>query len=229
MDEKDGAISEVERRRWELELSASIVAHDLRNYLQTIMLKVEELELQLGDSTPVVKESIATLRFHLDRMGTLLRFLGLPQEMTDDPLVPILQQIAGQVVVESEDLKIKFHVDEDNLSLRVHGGYLLPMVFGNVFQNCAVHGGNHVQVEINKKNDNAEILISDDGSDIPESIKNQLFQLGTSTKGGGLGLYLAKCILDIHEGSIEYVETNSTKGACFRILLPLLNTIQHYP
>jgi signal transduction histidine kinase len=113
--------------------------------------------------------------------------------------------------------------DEEAKQMRVVGGHLLPMVFANLFMNSVVHAGNNVKVEVRIKKDGneAKIIIGDDGPGIDPNIRDKLFQKGVSTGGGGLGLYLTREILKIHDGTIELIESDEFQGAVFQIRMLL--------
>ena len=81
-----------------------------------------------------------------------------------------------------------------------------------------------------KKLDNSSIQISvaDNGIGVPENMKSKLFnkfvQMENRTnkkeKGTGLGLVVAKGIVEAHGGKI-WVEDNEPKGAVFSFTLPI--------
>ena len=68
-----------------------------------------------------------------------------------------------------------------------------------------------------------KISVSDNGSCIPHSIKDKIFQPFFTTKptgqGTGLGLSLAYDIVKAHGGELK-VETKAGEGSEFIILLP---------
>jgi signal transduction histidine kinase len=72
--------------------------------------------------------------------------------------------------------------------------------------------------------DKIEISIADNGSGIPESIKDKIFQPFFTTKptgqGTGLGLSLAYDIIKAHGGEIK-VESMQNEGTSFIITLPI--------
>ena len=213
-----------ERLSKELDLCTTIVSHDMKNYLQQVFFKIDEIERCIDNPDESVSLKMEQLRSMLRRMGNLLGFMSLPSKLTDDPMAYIIEQIAAHVEGIFEGLHIAVEAKAQERDLRVQGGHLLPMVFANLFMNSVEHGGKEVRVEIRArdKENQAEIVISDDGPGIDSSIKEKLFQKGASTTGGGLGLYLIREILRIHEGTIEFFNSDRYNGAAFRILLPLI-------
>jgi two-component system NtrC family sensor kinase len=73
-----------------------------------------------------------------------------------------------------------------------------------------------------------QISVSDNGSGIPEAIKDKIFQPFFTTKptgqGTGLGLSLAYDIIKAHEGELK-VETVDGEGSTFIIQLPFVNML----
>jgi signal transduction histidine kinase len=69
-----------------------------------------------------------------------------------------------------------------------------------------------------------ELLICDVGGGVPEDIKQKIFEPYFTTKsaksGTGLGLYIAKSIIEKHQNGTITVE-NRDGGACFTIRLPI--------
>ncbi|MCH6236805.1 ATP-binding protein, partial [Cognataquiflexum rubidum] len=80
-----------------------------------------------------------------------------------------------------------------------------------------------VKVSTMKNGDNLEIIVSDNGPGIPDSIKSKIFQPFFTTKptgqGTGLGLSLSYDIVKAHGGEIK-VDSEEGKGTTFIILLP---------
>jgi len=80
-----------------------------------------------------------------------------------------------------------------------------------------------VTVETKKLNDTIEIRVSDNGTGMPQSIIDKIFQPFFTTKpsgeGTGLGLSLSYDIIKAHGGKLK-VETKEGEGSTFIILLP---------
>lgn len=84
-----------------------------------------------------------------------------------------------------------------------------------------------IEVQFKCANDKLYIEISDNGTGIPESILDRIFEPyfttkdsdKESTKGTGLGLYMSKTIVEQHMGGKLYV-SNQDHGAIFTIEIP---------
>lgn len=98
--------------------------------------------------------------------------------------------------------------------------------FDSVIENLANNAINHgkadkIDVLIEEKGNFCEVRIANNGLNIPEEIKEKLFEEGFSygeRKGSGLGLYIAKKTIERYGGSIE-VENNEPNGAVFILTL----------
>ncbi|MBI3994222.1 MAG: hybrid sensor histidine kinase/response regulator [Candidatus Lambdaproteobacteria bacterium] len=77
-----------------------------------------------------------------------------------------------------------------------------------------------------------EIAVTDDGPGIAESERTRIFEKyassDRSTGGNGLGLYIARKVVDLHAGRI-WVEPTPSGGASFRIRLPLVFQSADFP
>ncbi|MFC1622313.1 sensor histidine kinase [Patescibacteria group bacterium] len=89
-------------------------------------------------------------------------------------------------------------------------------------------GGSVVITSRNIDNKSVEVGVSDTGRGIPEDMKGKLFNKfvqveaedGEKGKGSGLGLVIAKGIIEAHGGSI-WIEDNKPKGTKLLFTLPL--------
>jgi two-component system, NtrC family, sensor kinase len=84
-----------------------------------------------------------------------------------------------------------------------------------------MHGEGKIEVEIGSRNDQARIVVSDTGCGIPPHQLAHIFRPFYTTKGNGtgLGLSLARRIVEEHHGRIE-VNSIVGKGSKFEVVLP---------
>ena len=103
----------------------------------------------------------------------------------------------------------------------------LYQVWLNLMDNAIKYSRKNSNIRVYLKNDNAgqTIMISDEGigmtEDVADRIFDKFYQSDTSrkTKGNGLGLALAKQIIELHHGTIK-VNSSPNKGSNFKIFLP---------
>lgn len=79
-----------------------------------------------------------------------------------------------------------------------------------------------IQILVGSKADSAELYFSDNGPGIPKSLASRVFDPMFSLKesGGGMGLTVAKGLIEQHGGSIRVIVDGRRRGAHFCITLP---------
>lgn len=102
---------------------------------------------------------------------------------------------------------------------------LFSWVIENMIKNAvdAMSGKGKITIELKEKGSYAVIDITDTGKGIPKGKMRDIFRPGYSTKtrGWGLGLSLAKRIIEkYHKGKISVKQSEPGIGTTFRILLP---------
>ncbi|MGV9170874.1 MAG: PAS domain-containing sensor histidine kinase, partial [Promethearchaeia archaeon] len=207
----------------ELELYASLLLHDLKNDLSAILGTLDILRMLLTDSDDEVRRTISSADAVCERMNNLLTTLSRPAESVETNLYNLIDAIAAQTTKEEPELTIDIDVGPDAREARIPASRLLPMVFENLFRNSLafLEENPTIRVRISEKNGMVEALISDNGPGVTEEIRDKLFERGTSTRGGGMGLYLSKQIVEGLGGSMELVDTPPSTGATFQIVLPM--------
>jgi signal transduction histidine kinase len=86
----------------------------------------------------------------------------------------------------------------------------------------ALTGGGRIDVAIGVRNDMAFVEVRDTGPGIPPEIRNRVLEpfFTTKTRGGGLGLPLARRTADVHGGSLD-LEFPTDGGTCVTLRLPV--------
>jgi two-component system, OmpR family, sensor kinase len=112
--------------------------------------------------------------------------------------------------------------------LMVYGdASLLSQVLGNLVSNAVKYSAIGAPVRIKSSQDGAHVAVAieDHGIGIPDTDRERVFERyyrGSNTSGivgSGVGLYLVKTIMDLHQGSI-LVESRENKGSRFTLRLP---------
>jgi signal transduction histidine kinase len=99
----------------------------------------------------------------------------------------------------------------------------LAQVVGNLIENALRHGAGTVTVTVEPSDVGAVVSVADEGDGIPPQAQSRIFTKfwrGGSRGGTGLGLYIAKGIVEAHGGSIE-VGHSPAGGALLRFELPV--------
>lgn len=118
-----------------------------------------------------------------------------------------------------------------SLRAMVRGGDL-RRVLQNLLDNAARYApdGSSVRVAVSRQDggdrrEGVRLTVEDDGPGVPEAQRRRLFQRFSSGRAGGglgLGLYLARRIVEAHGGDIGY-EPVEPRGSRFSVWLPLVS------
>jgi PAS domain S-box-containing protein len=206
---------------------AAMVGHDLRNPLTAIIGATYYLRTKLGPR--MGKEGKRLLQLidhsieHSDRIiSDLLEYsreirLELTQtdakSLTRDALA--LVKIPRRIrVVDSTKKEPKMKVDVDEMR----------RVFVNLITNAvdAMPKGGTLTIASRKSNDNVQITFTDTGMGMSAGVVQKLWNplFTTKSKGIGLGLSIAKRLVEAHGGRIWAESPGEGKGATFAFTLP---------
>jgi signal transduction histidine kinase len=125
--------------------------------------------------------------------------------------------------IKKKKIKVNLEAPEDLVHPCVYTGEL-NQVWTNLIDNAidAVEEGGELQIQLAQKEQNLEISITDNGTGIPENVKDRIFDPFFTTKsigeGSGMGLDISKKIIDQHGGSIK-VESEPGRTV-FRVTIP---------
>ncbi len=127
-----------------------------------------------------------------------------------------------------KDKKLQIHFNIQALMPLLEGDIdLLTQVFYNLTSNAIKHAKKIIQIEASYHDSHFRISIKDDGSGIPEELKelvfDKFFQAKNQTlkkpEGSGLGLAICKRIVEMHQGKI-WIENVQNGGADFIVEIP---------
>jgi signal transduction histidine kinase len=221
------------------ELTTSI-AHELNQPLGSILVNTETAALML--ESPAVdlnelKEILSDIRRDDQRAGEVIRRLRslLKRAPFDTKEIDL-----NEVVLEALDLVAALaHARGVSLNSILAEGPLpvkadniqLQQVLINLIVNAidAMERLEKAQRRITvctaRAGDSVEIEIADSGPGIPAGNLDEIFEPFYTTKpnGMGMGLSIARTIIDAHDGNIS-ADTSGQRGAVFRIVLPLART-----
>ena len=215
------------------QLSANI-AHEIRNPLTSIKMRLYSLEKALKDDIDT-KEDISVISEEINRMENTVRdFLDFAR-----PAQPNLRKCDINQILEgtinlispkanSQNIKLQKNFDAALAEPRVDKEQI-RQAFLNIVLNSieAMPDGGILEITTEKSNDKRlnsvlEIKIKDTGVGMSPDVKRRLFEpfLTTKSEGAGLGLFIASRIIQMHRGTIE-VESQVGKGTGMSVKLPL--------
>ncbi len=215
----DGARKTKQR---ELEIYADLLQHDLRNDLQLTISNIDAAEMFEGHSTENIMKYLQSIRAASKRMTNLLNAITIVDESRETNIVTMLHNVASQSEKVHTGLKVTIESELKTKDVRIPSNHLLTTVFYNLIRNSVRYCGEDVvvSIRINELDGQFLVRVSDNGSGIPESIRSKLFKKGTSTNGGGLGLYLSRQIMEAYDGTISLDDSKLGEGAVFLLTLP---------
>lgn len=210
---------------------ASTISHDLRHPLTAILAYAEFLsegnlsETQRKDFYEEIRLAVNQM---LDEVNSLLGF-SKQQEALRPVLADIREVIQRaihtvQALPEFQKISISFtHQGEE--SAWFDPGKLERVILNLLFNACEAVSGDSGRVEVSSQrtDDGVEIRVADNGSGIPEEIRDSLFQPFVShgkEKGIGLGLTVVQKIIHDHGGDVSLDSTGSG-GSVFKLIIPL--------
>ncbi|MGC1787967.1 MAG: ATP-binding protein [Terriglobales bacterium] len=207
---------------------ATGLAHEIRNPLAGIAGVIEIIGRDLPSTSPAVAV-VKDVRLEIAQINRILTDLletarPHPPQICLSNLNTTVEHavmLARQQVL-SKPIKIELQKAPDLAEVE-HDSDQIHQVLLNLLLNGvqALEGEGTVQVEIGSQDECATVVVSDTGRGIPPQNLTNIFRPFYTTKGNGtgLGLSLARRIVEEHHGRIE-VTSVVGKGSKFTVLLP---------
>jgi len=217
------------------------VSHELRTPL-TIFKNIVSNALAgvSGKIRPRLRKDLEVANGAVDRLADIISdFLDISRiEAGKFRLrpTPIIVQSAVtdtvemlKIIIEDNNMDIEF--DMTDAALFINADYdKIVQIFGNLLENAAKfvpNCGGHLIIRVNDAGQDISIEIEDNGPGIEIKDVNKIFdrimqvnrQVGAGEHGTGLGLTIAKELVEMHGGRI-WAENVPTGGAKFSILFP---------
>ena len=231
LEARNRSLQESERAKSEL---VSIVSHEIRTPLASILGFTSVL---LGrELHPEHRRYLEIIDTQGKRLGALLDDFLDVQRLEEDrlqlareevDLVALLREQVALYAAQSERHRLELDAPGDRLVVEGDPNRLAQVV-GNLLSNAIKFSpdGGRVLVSAERENGTARVAVSDEGVGIPPAHRSQLFTkffrgdaASRGIAGSGLGLALARAIVEAHGGRIAYT-TDETSGSTFSIELP---------
>lgn len=216
----------------------SSISHEFRTPLASIIGFSETIDSDHDMEEPVRKEFNALILQEAKKLAHLINGVLdlshmeagqlLPEKTTFD-LVQLIRDIAQRFQKEIEKKALNLSLELPPVSISVHADRArIEQAIAIVVENSVKHTDpeGRVSIQLQKFMKEAEIIISDTGIGIPKHDIPQIFDKFyrvsrpySSNEGPGLGLALAKQIIDLHKGLIN-LQSEEFKGTTVIIKLP---------
>ncbi len=214
---------------------AGVVAHEVRNPLNAIGMAVQRLGREYAPQGEEGREEFSKLvgliREEIRRINGIVEdFLGVTRkgrlELREIPIRDLLERL--KTLVEAQALSRNVEVvvtDRGSDPVVLADGERIMQALLNLVNNSLEamppQGGVISLSYWAESKDRAVIEVSDTGKGIPAEEMDKIFDLGFTTKarGLGLGLHVAREIVDLHGGEIK-VRQRQGGGTVFSIFLP---------
>ncbi|MDT8347491.1 MAG: ATP-binding protein [Flavobacteriaceae bacterium] len=220
------ALSEREQAWREM---AKQVAHEIKNPLTPMRLSIQNFERKFNPNDPnnpeKIKKFSQTLIEQIDTMSEIAsafsNFADISiqknQRLELNQLTLSGINVFDQDIVRCTAFKNQLWVNIDkNQYLR-----MLTNLVKNALQAAEEKEHPSVKVSLSQTEGFAHLCVSDNGSGIPETLRERIFEpkFTTKSKGMGLGLAIVKKIITNAGGSIDFKSDDS--GTTFIVKLPL--------
>jgi two-component system OmpR family sensor kinase len=206
-------------------------SHELRSPLTSIRANAGFLANRTGASEEDKLDATRDISAEADRMSELiddLLTLARADARTDTPaaLVPVdLVGVVRSVERRARNLPISVAIDVPAEAV-VLGDYAsLAELVWILIDNADRHGGDNVIANVRAAGDDIVFSVSDDGPGIPDGHAGLVFdrfhraESARSGPGYGLGLAIARSIVDVHGGTIT-ASNGDDGGAVFSVVFP---------
>ncbi|MFH1062228.1 MAG: ATP-binding protein [Candidatus Omnitrophota bacterium] len=217
----------------------STVSHELRTPLTTIREAVSQvLDGLLGETTPEQREFLTMCLQDVDRLMRIINDLldiakieakrvDLNQETLD--IVGLIKQVQNTFALRfrEKQLEGKVSFSHDQIEVYADRDKIIQVLTNLIGNALKFTNQGYIEISAVDKGDKVECSIIDSGKGIGQEDLAKVFdkfkqvgrEYGPGEKGTGLGLTIAKGIVDLHKGNI-WVESKENEGTKFIFTLP---------
>jgi signal transduction histidine kinase len=229
-----GARRDADQMRTAIGTLARGVAHEIKNPLNAISLRLETLRMRIVDEVPEAEADIDLVSDEVHRLDRVVRtFLDLnrPMELEIKEFDPA--ELAASVLEVMRPAATQAHVE---LRLTrspgpsvVHADRgLIEQGLLNIVNNaiqalgCGDATDCVVRTSVSLNNGNCEIAVADNGPGMPANVQERIFEpyFTTKSSGSGIGLAFTKRAMELHGGRVD-VESAPGQGTKMVLSFPV--------
>ena len=234
------AIAEVNRVNRAREQFLATVSHEMRTPLAALSLRLELMQRTMPDLPDAAKASIGMMRKHvaqeslmvndlIDASRTLTGQMSIERQPVS--LGQVLHDAVSTVEINAHEKQITLQVTPADYAARVlieADPQRLQQVVWNLLLNAVkfTPEGGRIVLNVRQEPRHVVIDVTDSGQGIEAHDLQHVFgafnlQKRGNDSGLGLGLYIARHIVELHGGTIDVASPGRGCGATFSIRLPI--------
>jgi signal transduction histidine kinase len=246
IEESRDALARADARK---DVFLATLAHELRNPLAPLSNCLHVMRLRDADDAEgqrlrnVMERQLATLVRMTDDLLEVSRItrgkIELRIAATDLRDVINAAIETSRPLVDAQRHRLELRMDPDTpLPLRADP-VRLSQVFANLLNNAAKYTPESglIEIEAVRMGARARVSVRDDGIGLSPAMLDRVFELFTQAEPGrqlaqgglGIGLTLARSLVEMHGGSIEATSAGPGRGCEFVVVLPLLERAVETP
>jgi signal transduction histidine kinase/ActR/RegA family two-component response regulator len=232
----EASLREADRRKDEF---LATLAHELRNPLAPIRNAVHFMKLhnlpdeEVQDARDIIDRQIQHLVRLVDDLLDVSR-ITLGQITLRNDRIPLrraledaLDAIAPAALAAGHELDVKLPPPDIEIS---GDATRLSQIFQNLLDNAIKYTpqGGRILLRAERIEGHVRVSVSDSGIGIPADRQERIFDLftrvhpedGIKTNGLGIGLSLARRLIELHGGRIDVASEGADRGSVFTVYLP---------
>jgi len=204
---------------------AAVVAHEVKNPIAGIRgaLQVITSRMPADQRDRTILVDIITRLDALNRIVQDMLMFARPRPLREEPipLGSLLRETAS--LIERDPGMLNLEISVMGSADIVGDREMLQIVFQNILMNAAqaMEGRGQIDVTITAADGRCRIAVADRGPGIPDEVREKAFDAFFTTKhrGTGLGLPIAKRVVDSHGGAI-HIDVPPQGGTTITVELP---------
>lgn len=229
----------VRRIEDEIELSRRIsasgrvtrgVAHEVKNPINAIVLHLQLLRNKLEHVDPATSRHVDIIDSEIHRLDRVVQILidfTRPRDLHLDEtdLRSILEEVSLLAAPDAEQHGVTLvrEFPPEPITVKVDTDFIKQAILNVVLNGVqSMPNGGTLAIHVHRNEDAVITEVRDQGTGIPVSVQDKIFELYFTTKKAGSGIGLAQTyqIMMWHYGSVDF-ESEEGKGTTFRLRLPL--------
>ena len=233
LDESKVALADTTKQSAWQQMAKQVV-HEIKNPLTPMKLSLQLLQHKLSKGATIdtaqIKDQIESLTGQIDNLSYIANsfsdFARLPVPKRE--VFDFIYEVNKVVNLYSENRKINLSKDVPQQPVMVWGdrqltGNIINNLLMNAIQSVPIERKPNIKIKVEINTETVTFTITDNGTGVLKENASKIFMLDFSTKaeGTGVGLALAKWVVDNSKGSIWF-DTAQDVGSTFYFTLPLV-------